>query len=130
MEKRALAVLRSLDVKTVRSVRTPVATLSGGQRQSVAISRAVLWNSKIVLLDEPTAALGVAQTEQVLTLIRRLREQGLGVVLISHNLRESSCCGSVGEWRPIGEPGRHPKRWSPRSPAHRHRRAHSGDDSA
>ncbi len=88
MEKRALAVLRSLDVKTVRSVRTPVATLSGGQRQSVAISRAVLWNSKIVLLDEPTAALGVAQTEQVLTLIRRLREQGLGVVLISHNLRD------------------------------------------
>lgn len=88
MEKRSLAVLDTLNVKTVRSVRTPVATLSGGQRQSVAISRAVLWNSKIVLLDEPTAALGVAQTEQVLNLIRRLREQRLGVVLISHNLRD------------------------------------------
>ncbi len=86
MERRALDVLRRLNVTTIRSVRSPVATLSGGQRQSVAISRAVMWNSKIVLLDEPTAALGVAQTHQVRELIKRLRTQGLGVVLISHNL--------------------------------------------
>ncbi len=88
MEKRSLDVLSSLNVTTIRSVRTPVASLSGGQRQSVAISRAVMWNSKIVILDEPTAALGVAQTEQVLALVKRLREQGLGVVLISHNIQE------------------------------------------
>jgi D-xylose transport system ATP-binding protein len=88
MERRALEVLKRLDVKTIRSVRAPVSTLSGGQRQSVAISRAVMWNSKVVLLDEPTAALGVAQTHQVLELIKRLRDQGLGVVLISHNLRD------------------------------------------
>jgi D-xylose transport system ATP-binding protein len=88
MEKRSLEVLSSLNVTTIRSVRTPVASLSGGQRQSVAISRAVMWNSKIVILDEPTAALGVAQTAQVLALIRRLREQGLGVVVITHNLHE------------------------------------------
>ncbi|HET8606605.1 MAG TPA: ATP-binding cassette domain-containing protein [Gaiellaceae bacterium] len=88
MEKRALEVLRGLNVTTVRSVRTPVAALSGGQRQSVAISRAVMWNSKVVILDEPTAALGIAQTEQVQALIKRLREQGLGVVVISHNLHE------------------------------------------
>jgi D-xylose transport system ATP-binding protein len=86
MERRALDVLRRLNVTTIRSVRSPVSSLSGGQRQSVAISRAVMWNSKIVVLDEPTAALGVAQTHQVLELIKRLREQGLGVVLISHNL--------------------------------------------
>jgi D-xylose transport system ATP-binding protein len=88
MERRALDVLRRLNVTTIRSVRSPVATLSGGQRQSVAISRAVMWNSKIVLLDEPTAALGVAQTHQVRELIKRLRTQGLGVVLISHNLSD------------------------------------------
>jgi D-xylose transport system ATP-binding protein len=88
MERRALEVLRSLNVTTIRSVRIPVSALSGGQRQSVAISRAVMWNSRVVILDEPTAALGVAQTEQVLTLIKRLREQGLGVVVISHNLHE------------------------------------------
>ena len=88
MEKRSLEVLKSLNVTTIRSVRTPVAGLSGGQRQSVAISRAVMWNSKIVILDEPTAALGVAQTAQVLALVKRLREQGLGVVLISHNIQE------------------------------------------
>ena len=88
MEKRSLDVLSSLNVTTIRSVRTPVASLSGGQRQSVAISRAVMWNSKIVILDEPTAALGVAQTAQVLALVKRLREQGLGVVLISHNIQE------------------------------------------
>jgi len=88
MERLALDVLRRLNVTTIRSVRSPVAMLSGGQRQSVAISRAVMWNSKIVLLDEPTAALGVAQTHEVLELIKRLREQGLGVVLISHNLHD------------------------------------------
>jgi D-xylose transport system ATP-binding protein len=88
MEKQSLAVLETLKVTTIGSVRTKVASLSGGQRQSVAISRAVMWNSKVVLLDEPTAALGVAQTEQVLALIRRLREQGLGVVVISHQIAE------------------------------------------
>jgi D-xylose transport system ATP-binding protein len=86
MEKRSLEVLEGLHVTTIGSVRTPVASLSGGQRQSVAISRAVMWNSKLVILDEPTAALGVAQTAQVIALIKRLREQGLGVVVISHNL--------------------------------------------
>jgi D-xylose transport system ATP-binding protein len=88
MERQALDVLRRLNVTTIRSLRAPVSALSGGQRQSVAISRAVMWNSKVVLLDEPTAALGVAQTHQVLELIKRLRHQGLGVVLISHNLRD------------------------------------------
>jgi D-xylose transport system ATP-binding protein len=88
MEKRSLDVLSSLKVTTIGSVRTPVASLSGGQRQSVAISRAVMWNSKVVILDEPTAALGVAQTAQVLALVKRLREQGLGVVIISHNIQE------------------------------------------
>jgi len=88
MEKQSLDVLESLRVTTLNSVRAKVAQLSGGQRQSVAISKAVMWNSKVVLLDEPTAALGVAQTEQVLALIARLREQGLGVVVISHNLAE------------------------------------------
>lgn len=88
MEKQSLGVLDSLSVTTIQSVRTRVASLSGGQRQSVAISRAVMWNSRVVLLDEPTAALGVAQTAQVLALIKRLREQGLGVVVISHNLHE------------------------------------------
>ncbi len=88
MEKRALEVLQALNVTTIGSVRTKVAALSGGQRQSVAISRAVMWNSKLVILDEPTAALGVAQTAQVLQLIRRLRDRGLGVVVITHNLHE------------------------------------------
>lgn len=88
MERRSLETLKSLAVTTVSSVRTRVAALSGGQRQAVAISRAVMWNSKIVLLDEPTAALGLAQTRHALELIRRLRAQGLGVVVISHNLHE------------------------------------------
>jgi D-xylose transport system ATP-binding protein len=87
MERRAVEVLRKLSVK-IPNVRTPIAALSGGQRQSVAVAKAVQWNSKLVLLDEPTAALGVAQTEQVLALVRRLGEQGLGVVLISHNLHD------------------------------------------
>ncbi|HJP76673.1 MAG TPA: ATP-binding cassette domain-containing protein [Pseudonocardiaceae bacterium] len=88
MELAARKTLASLSVRTVKSVRTPVASLSGGQRQTVAIAKSVLWNSKVVLLDEPTAALGVAQTRQVLDLVRRLAEQGLGVVLISHNMND------------------------------------------
>ena len=88
METRAQETLAGLSVRTLRSVRTHVASLSGGQRQTVAIARAVLWNSRIVILDEPTAALGVAQTEQVLKLVRRLADRGLGVVLISHNLND------------------------------------------
>jgi D-xylose transport system ATP-binding protein len=88
MEQHTSETLKSLAVTTIRSVRQTVATLSGGQRQSVAVARAVMWNSKLVILDEPTAALGVAQTEQVLALVRRLGEQGLAVVLISHNLHD------------------------------------------
>ena len=86
MEKRANDTLASLSVTTIRSVRQTVAGLSGGQRQSVAVAKAVMWNSKVVILDEPTAALGVAQTRQVLDLVKRLGQQGLAVVLISHNL--------------------------------------------
>jgi D-xylose transport system ATP-binding protein len=88
MEQRTAETLKSLAVTTIRSIRQPVATLSGGQRQSVAVAKAVQWNSKLVILDEPTAALGVAQTEQVLALVRRLAEQGLAVVIISHNLHD------------------------------------------
>jgi D-xylose transport system ATP-binding protein len=88
MEQRTAETLKSLAVTTIRSVRQSVATLSGGQRQSVAVARAVMWNSKLVILDEPTAALGVAQTEQVLSLVTRLGEQGLSVILISHNLHD------------------------------------------
>ena len=88
MEARTRETLTSLRVTTIKSIRQTVATLSGGQRQSVAVARAVMWNSKLVILDEPTAALGVAQTEQVLALVNRLAEQGLGVVLISHNLHD------------------------------------------
>jgi D-xylose transport system ATP-binding protein len=86
MEQRTTETLASLSVTTIRSVRQPVATLSGGQRQSVAVARAVMWNSRVVFLDEPTAALGVAQTRQVLDLVNRLAEQGLAVVIVSHNL--------------------------------------------
>jgi D-xylose transport system ATP-binding protein len=88
MEQQTSETLKTLAVTTIRSVRQTVATLSGGQRQSVAVARAVMWNSKLVILDEPTAALGVAQTEQVLELVRRLGQQGLGVILISHNLHD------------------------------------------
>ena len=88
MEKQARETLTSLSVRTVSSVRQLVANLSGGQRQTVAIAKAVLWNSKVVFLDEPTAALGVAQTRQVLDLVRRLADQGRGVVLISHNMND------------------------------------------
>jgi D-xylose transport system ATP-binding protein len=88
MEQSAQETLASLSVRTVKSVRQRVASLSGGQRQTVAIAKAVLWNSKVVVLDEPTAALGVAQTAQVLSLVRRLADRGLAVVLISHNMLE------------------------------------------
>ena len=86
MESLARKTLDGLSVRTVKSIRQTVSSLSGGQRQTVAIARAVLWNSKVVILDEPTAALGVAQTEQVLHLVRRLADNGLAVILISHNL--------------------------------------------
>jgi D-xylose transport system ATP-binding protein len=88
MEERASDTLKSLSVTTLSSVRQTVAGLSGGQRQSVAVAKAVMWNSRLVILDEPTAALGVAQTRQVLDLVKRLGEQGLAVVLISHNLHD------------------------------------------
>jgi D-xylose transport system ATP-binding protein len=87
MERKAVEVLRRLSVK-IPSVRIPIASLSGGQRQSVAVARSVMGDNKVVLLDEPTAALGVAQTHEVLELVKRLREQGLGVVLISHNMND------------------------------------------
>ncbi len=88
MEQAAQETLSSLAVRTVHSVRQRVSSLSGGQRQTVAIAKAVLWNSKVVVLDEPTAALGVAQTAQVLSLVRRLADRGLAVVLISHNMND------------------------------------------
>jgi ABC-type sugar transport system ATPase subunit len=88
MERAAAETLASLRVTTVRSIRQPVASLSGGQRQSVAVAKAVMWNSKLVIMDEPTAALGVVQTKQVLDLIKRLRDRGLAVMVISHNLTD------------------------------------------
>ncbi len=88
MEARAAETLKGLSVTTIRSVRQTVAGLSGGQRQSVAVAKAVMWNSRVVILDEPTAALGVAQTHQVLELVKRLGQQGLAVILISHNLHD------------------------------------------
>jgi D-xylose transport system ATP-binding protein len=86
MEKQASETLQSLSVRTVKSVRQKVSSLSGGQRQTVAIARSVLKNARLVILDEPTAALGVAQTEQVLNLVRRLADNGVAVIIISHNL--------------------------------------------
>jgi ABC-type sugar transport system ATPase subunit len=88
MERAAAKTLANLRVTTVRSIRQPVASLSGGQRQSVAVAKAVMWNSKLVMLDEPTAALGVVQTRMVLDLVRRLRDRGLAVMVISHNLND------------------------------------------
>jgi D-xylose transport system ATP-binding protein len=88
MEQRTAETLKALSVTTINSIRQPVSTLSGGQRQSIAVARAVLWNSRVVILDEPTAALGVAQTRQVLDLVKRLATQGLAVVLVSHNLHD------------------------------------------
>ncbi|MCB0032763.1 MAG: sugar ABC transporter ATP-binding protein [Anaerolineales bacterium] len=88
MEQAAIETLNSLSVTTLRSVRQAVAGFSGGQRQAIAVAKAVMWNSRVVILDEPTAALGVAQTRQVLDLTRRLADRGLAVVLISHNLHD------------------------------------------
>src|SRR5678815_1703117 len=88
MESRTAETLKSLSVTTISSIRQQVATLSGGQRQSIAVAKAVMWNSRLVILDEPTAALGVAQTRQVLDLVQRLAQKGLEVVLISHNLHD------------------------------------------
>jgi D-xylose transport system ATP-binding protein len=88
MEFAAAKALQSLSVKTVKSVRQKVSSLSGGQRQTVAIARSVLRDAKVVILDEPTAALGVAQTEQVLNLVRRLADKGIAVIMISHNLQD------------------------------------------
>lgn len=88
MEREAAETLRQLSVRTVSSVRQKVSSLSGGQRQTVAIARSVLKKSQVVVLDEPTAALGVAQTEQVLDLVSRLAEQGVAVIIISHNLAD------------------------------------------
>jgi len=88
MEQSCIETLESLSVTTLRSVRQAVAGLSGGQRQAIAVAKAVMWNSSLVILDEPTAALGVAQTRQVLDLVRRLADKGLAVILISHNLHD------------------------------------------
>ena len=88
MERAAGETLAGLQVTTVRSLRQPVASLSGGQRQAVAVAKAVMWNSRLVIMDEPTAALGVVQTRMVLDLIRRLRDNGLAVIVISHNLND------------------------------------------
>ena len=88
MERSSRETLDSLSVTTLRSVRQTVAGLSGGQRQAVAVAKSVMWDSKLVILDEPTAALGVAQTRQVLDLVKRLAERGLGVVIITHNLHD------------------------------------------
>ena len=87
MEKEAWRLLRSLSAK-IPSVRIPVASLSGGQRQTVAIARSLVGAPRVVMLDEPTAALGVAQTAEVLNLVERLRESGLGVILVSHNMAD------------------------------------------
>ncbi len=87
METRSWELLRQLSAK-IPSVRVPIASLSGGQRQTVAIARSLLGNPKVIILDEPTAALGVAQTAEVLNLVERLRERGLGVIMISHNMAD------------------------------------------
>jgi D-xylose transport system ATP-binding protein len=88
MERSSRETLDGLSVTTLKSVRQAVAGLSGGQRQSVAVAKCVMWNSRVVILDEPTAALGVAQTHQVLNLVRRLAERNLGVAIITHNLHD------------------------------------------
>ncbi len=88
MELTARKTLADLSVTTIRSIRQPVASLSGGQRQSVAVAKAVMSQAKLVILDEPTAALGVAQTRMVLSLIKRLTSQGVAVLVISHNLND------------------------------------------
>jgi D-xylose transport system ATP-binding protein len=88
MEQKAIKTLAGLSVRNISSVRQKVSSLSGGQRQTVAIARSVLWENKLVILDEPTAALGVSQTKQVLKMVRNLADTGLAVILISHNMQE------------------------------------------
>jgi ABC-type sugar transport system ATPase subunit len=88
MERKARETLEELRISTIRSIRQPVGSLSGGQRQAVAVAKAMLWKSKLVIMDEPTAALGVASTAMVLGLIRRLSEQGVAVLVVSHNLND------------------------------------------
>jgi ABC-type sugar transport system ATPase subunit len=88
MEKRAAATLSDLSVTTVKSIRQPVGSLSGGQRQAVAVARAVMDQAQLVIMDEPTAALGVSQTAMVLDLVKTLRSNGIAVLLISHNLND------------------------------------------
>jgi len=86
MERAATETLARLSVTSVRSIRQPVGSLSGGQRQAVAVAKAVMWNSKLVIMDEPTAALGVNQTAVVLDLVKHLSLEGIAVIMISHNL--------------------------------------------
>lgn len=88
METRANRTLSDLSVTTVKSIRQPVSSLSGGQRQAVAVARAVMWDAKLVIMDEPTAALGVSQTAMVLDLIKRLSSRGIAVLVVSHNLND------------------------------------------
>jgi ABC-type sugar transport system ATPase subunit len=88
MEKMAKQTLSDLRVVTVRNIRQPVGSLSGGQRQSVAVAKAVMLDARLVIMDEPTAALGVSQTELVLDLIRRLAGRGIAVLVVSHNLTD------------------------------------------
>ena len=115
MERLAQGALASLSVRTVRSVRQLVASLSGGQRQTVAIAKSVLWQSKVVILDEPTAALGVAQTAQVLDLVRQLAAQGVAVILVSHNMTtlksRPTACSTWAGWR-TDQRKDGPTRWS------------------
>ncbi len=110
MELAARQTLADLHVTTIRSIRQPVASLSGGQRQSVAVAKAVMSAAKLVIMDEPTAALGVAQTEMVLELIKRLAEPGTAVILISHNLNDVFAVADMIAVLYLG-------RWSPPVPA-------------
>ncbi len=126
MEKRSRELLNTLSIR-IPSVRIPIASLSGGQRQVVAIARSLIGEPKVVILDEPTAALGVEQTAQVLDLVERLRERGLGVILISHNMADVTAVADTVAVLRLGRnngvlpgEGHHAtKRSSPRSPVPR-----------
>ncbi|VFS28145.1 Xylose transport system permease protein xylH [Serratia liquefaciens] len=131
MEVKAWTLLQELAAR-IPSVREPVASLSGGQRQTVAIARSLLLNPKIIMLDEPTAALGVAQTAEVLNLIERVRERGLGVIIISHNMEDVRAVADrivvlrLGRNKGIFTPMLLIRIWSPRSPARRKTPSHAG----